>query len=499
MNQPVSPFLIAQNENPILFHPKMGNRHGLITGATGTGKTVTLQGLAENFSRLGVPVFLPDIKGDLSGLAVPGTATPKIASRLNLLKVTDHPFEGYPLLFWDIFAKTGLPLRTTVSDMGPLLLSRLFDLNDIQSGVLSILFKMADDEGLLILDLKDLRAVLQFAQENVKAISTKYGLVSSVSISSIQRALLTLEEQDGEALFGEPVLRIADLMGNDERGYGRINVLAADELIQRPRLYATFLLWLLSELYENLPEVGDLEKPRLILCFDEAHLLFRDAPTVLLEKVELVVRLIRSKGVGVYFITQNPADIPEVILGQLGNRIMHALRAFTPKDQKAVRAAAETFRQNPAVDAEKALTELEVGEALISLLDPKGTPIPVERAWVLPPRSQIGPIPPEERVRISRMSPLASLYSQVTDRESAYELLNKRIAISAENAAKEQEEAAKAKEAAAQAKQEKAAAPARRGDSLIEAVAKSALRSASSQMGRTIIRSILGSLFGGKR
>ena len=316
-----------------------------------------------------------------------------------MLGVADHPFEGYPLLFWDLFGRAGLPLRTTVSDMGPLLLSRLFDLNETQSGVLSVLFRMADDEGLLLLDLKDLRALLSFVQEKdtMKEVSARYGLVSAASLGAIQRALLTLEEQGGEHLFGEPMLRVADLLGNDDRGYGRINVLAADELIQRPRLYAAFLLWLLSELYENLPEVGDLDKPRLILCFDEAHLIFRDAPEALMEKVELVVRLIRSKGVGVYFITQNPADVPEVILGQLGNRVMHALRAFTPKDQKAVRAAAQTFRQNPRVDAEKVLTELEVGEALVSLLDPKGAPLPVERAWVLPPRSQIGPIPSEER------------------------------------------------------------------------------------------------------
>ena len=501
MNSDPGSFVLAQNENPVLFRPRMGNRHGLITGATGTGKTVTLQVLAENFSRLGVPVFLPDVKGDLSGLARPGTPEPAIDRRREMLGVADHPFEGYPLLFWDLFGRAGLPLRTTVSDMGPLLLSRLFDLNETQSGVLSVLFRMADDEGLLLLDLKDLRALLSFVQEKdtMKEVSARYGLVSAASLGAIQRALLTLEEQGGEHLFGEPMLRVADLLGNDDRGYGRINVLAADELIQRPRLYAAFLLWLLSELYENLPEVGDLDKPRLILCFDEAHLIFRDAPEALMEKVELVVRLIRSKGVGVYFITQNPADVPEVILGQLGNRVMHALRAFTPKDQKAVRAAAQTFRQNPRVDAEKVLTELEVGEALVSLLDPKGVPLPVERAWVLPPRSQIGPIPSEERRRIGALSPLASLYEEEVDRESAYEKLSRRVEASSPEpealppAPPKRPERAEPDPLPPRSERP----PLRRGDTLVEAMAKSAMRAASSQLGRTLVRSVLGSLLGG--
>ena len=387
-----APFLLAKGSTELLFEPKMGNRHGLIAGATGTGKTITLQGLAENFSALGVPVFMADIKGDLSGLAKPGSATPKVAERIKALGLTDHTFTGFPVTFWDIFGKSGHPIRATVSEMGPLLLSRVLNLNDTQEGVLSMLFKIADDHGLLLLDLEDLREMLKFLGENASQFTVEYGNISTASIGAIQRALLQLDQQGGAKFFGEPALNLDDFLQTGADGKGVINILAADQLMQSPRTYATALLWMLSELFERLPEVGDLAKPKLVFFFDEAHLLFTDLPREIEDKIEQVVRLIRSKGVGVFFITQNPIDIPERILGQLGNRVQHALRAFSPRDQKAVQSAAETFRQNPKLNVAETITQLAVGEALVSLLDESGTPGVVERAFVLPPRSQIGPI-----------------------------------------------------------------------------------------------------------
>ncbi len=418
--------LIAKGEKDLCLLPKMANRHGLVAGATGTGKTVSLQVMAENFSRIGVPVFMADVKGDLAGISRPGTATPKIQERIGLLKLGDHVFEGSPVTFWDIFGEQGHPVRTTVSDMGPLLLSRLLNLNDVQSGVLSIAFRIADDNGLHLLDFKDLRAMAQFAGDHAAEFETEYGRVSPASIGAIQRGLLTLEDQGAEKFFGEPGLELEDLMQTDGSGRGIINILAADKLMLTPRAYSTFLLWLMAELFERLPEVGDVDKPRLVFFFDEAHLLFTDTPPVLLEKIEQVVRLVRSKGVGIYFVTQNPLDIPDVILGQLGNRVQHALRAFTPRDQKAVKSAAETFRQNPKVDVETVITQLGVGEALVSFLDEKGQPGIVERAFVLPPHSRIGPIMPDERQAVIRGSLVYGHYEQAVDRESAYEMLKAR-------------------------------------------------------------------------
>ena len=421
-----NPFLIARGEIDLFLLPKMSNRHGLVTGATGTGKTVSLQVLAENFSRAGVPVFMADVKGDLSGISQAGSMTSKVAERVQLLNLGDFPFDGSPVTFWDILGEQGHPVRTTVSDMGPLLLSRLFNLNEIQSGVLSLVFKLADDDGLLLLDTKDLRSMLQFAAEHADEIQTEYGRVSAASVGAIQRSLLDLETQGGDKLFGEPALNIDDLMQTDNRGRGMVNVLTADKLMLQPKTYATFLLWLLAELYENMPEVGDLDKPKLVFFFDEAHLLFDEAPDVLLQKVEQIIRLIRSKGVGVFFVTQNPLDVPEIVLGQLGNRIQHALRAFTPRDQKAVRVAATTFRSNPKLDVEKAITELGVGEALVSFLDEKGQPGIVERAFILPPHGQIGPITPDARRQIIGRSYIYGHYERLVDRESAFELLKQR-------------------------------------------------------------------------
>ncbi len=386
--------------------PNMANRHGLITGATGTGKTVTLQSLAERFSYIGVPVFMADVKGDLSGMGAAGSVTPKFQQRLDLLGLTDFVPYASPVVFWDVFGEGGHPVRATVSDMGPLLLARLLDLNETQSGVLTLVFKIADDNGLLLLDLKDLRAMVQFVGENAKRFTTDYGNVSTASIGAIQRGLLALEEQGGDKFFGEPMLDIADLMQHDQHGRGVINILAADRLYNSPKLYSTFLLWLLAELFEQLPEVGDMEKPKMVFFFDEAHLLFADAPAALLQKIEQVVRLIRSKGVGVYFVTQNPLDVPDTVLAQLGNRVQHALRAFTPRDQKAVKTAAETMRPNPKFDAAAAITELGTGEALVSFLDEKGRPSIVERAYVLPPASRLGPLAAEERAGLIRGSAL---------------------------------------------------------------------------------------------
>ena len=418
-----SPLVIARHqENELALLPALANRHGLITGATGTGKTITLQVLAERFLSIGVPVFMADVKGDLSGLAAPGVDSPKLKQRLDSLGVSDWAPAKFPAAFWDVSGAQGHPVRATISDMGPILLSRLLNLNDTQAGVLQLVFKIADDNGLLLLDLKDLRAMVQHVGEHAKEFTTEYGNVSAASIGAIQRSLLTLGEQGGETFFGEPMLDINDLMQTED-GKGIVNILAADKLMASPRLYSTFLLWLLSELFEQLPEVGDVEKPKLVFFFDEAHLLFNEAPPALLEKIEQVVRLIRSKGVGVYFVTQNPLDIPDTVLGQLGNRVQHALRAFTPRDQKAVKTAAETLRANPAFDAAAAITELGVGEALLSFLDEKGRPNVVERAFVLPPASRIGPLAAEERQAVIKASLVYGVYENQLDRESAYEKL----------------------------------------------------------------------------
>jgi len=470
--------LIAKGTNEHLLLPRMANRHGLIAGATGTGKTVTLRVIAEGFSRIGVPVFMADVKGDLSGIAQPGQENPKITERVSKLGFEEFQLAGYPTVFWDLYGQQGHPVRTTISDMGPLLMSRLLNLNETQSGVLTLVFKIADDNGLLLLDLKDLRAMLQYVGDNAAQFKTQYGNVSAASIGAIQRGLLELEEQGADRFFGEPALELDDMMQTDQQGRGVINVLAADKLISSPKLYATFLLWLLAELFERLPEVGDPEKPRLLFFFDEAHLLFDDAPAVLQEKIEQVIRLIRSKGVGVYFVTQNPLDVPDVILGQLGNRVQHALRAFTPRDQKAVKAAAQTFRQNPDLDVEVAITELGVGEALVSLLDDKGRPCVVDRALICPPQSQLPPLTPAERDNVIKRSTIYGHYEKALDRESAYEMLKARAPQAEQTPA----QTGKSWESEA--------------GSLLEAFGKSAARAVGSQVGREIIRGVLGSLFG---
>ena len=484
---PASPLPIAKGNETLFLLPGMTNRHGLVAGATGTGKTVTLRVLAERLSRIGVPVFLADVKGDLSGMALAAEPDEKMLERVKRLGATLEP-SGTPVVFWDVFGEQGHPLRATVSEMGPVLLSRMLDLNDVQEGVLSLAFKIADDEGLLLLDLKDLRALLQHVAERASELQKTLGNVSPASVGAIQRQLLVLEQQGGERFFGEPALDLNDLLEVDGRGEGIVNVLAADKLLQSPRLYSTFLLWLLSELYEHLPELGDPEKPRLVFFFDEAHLLFRDAPKPLLEKVEQVVRLVRSKGVGVFFVTQNPLDVPETVLGQLGNRVQHALRAFTPRDQKAVRTAAETFRQNPKIDAAAAITELGVGEALVSLLDGKGTPVPVDRAFVLPPRSRLVPLSAEERKRVMKASPLKGKYDETVDRESAYERL----------LARAEERSAEAS-APRPGGRGRAAEPRSEVADTLGAMAKSVARSAGTQIGRELVRGILGSLFGSGR
>jgi hypothetical protein len=456
----------------------MANRHGLIAGATGTGKTVTLRVIAESFSRIGVPVFMADVKGDVSGIAAPGQENPKISERVALLGIQDFRFAGYPVTFWDLYGSQGHPVRTTISEMGPLLLARLLDLNETQAGVLNLVFKVADDNGMLLLDLKDLRAMLQHVGDNAAQFKTKYGNVSPASIGAIQRALLQLEGQDAERFFGEPALDLDDLMQTDGSGRGVINILAADKLIHAPQLYATFLLWLLSELFERLPEVGDPDKPKLVFFFDEAHLLFNDAPNVLLEKIEQVIRLIRSKGVGVYFVTQNPLDIPDVVLGQLGNRVQHALRAFTPRDQKAVKAAAQTFRQNKDIDVESVITELGVGEALVSFLNEKGQPNIVDRALIYPPQSQLPPLSAAAREQVIKQSTVAGHYEKALDRDSAYEMLQAR--------APQAEEPAGRQESGWQSEAGK----------LLGALGTSAARAIGSQVGREIMRGVLGSLFG---
>jgi DNA helicase HerA-like ATPase len=506
-----APLLIAKNgKTELSLLPALANRHGLITGATGTGKTVTLQALAQQLSAIGVPVFMADVKGDLGGLAKPGGGNAKVAEREKALKIK-LDYAACPVVFWDVYGQSGHPVRATISDMGPLLLARLLALNDTQAGVLNLVFKIADDGGLLLLDAKDLRAMLQFVGDNAQKFTTEYGNISAASIGAIQRGLLALEAQGADRFFGEPMLNIADLM-QTEGGKGVVNILAADKLMNSPKLYATFLLWMLAELFEHLPEVGDPEQPTLVFFFDEAHLLFNDAPRALLEKIEQVVRLIRSKGVGVYFVTQNPLDIPESVLGQLGNRVQHALRAFTPKDQKAVKSAAETMRPNPRLKIEQAITELGVGEALVSLLDDKGRPCVTERAFVVPPCSRLGPLTAEERGASIAASAIAGHYEKAVDRESAYEKLKGRT----EEKHEAQPEAGRAP---AETRPAPAPAPApesagstvsdilfgRTGprggkhDGLAQTVAKSMARTIGSSVGREIMRGVLGSILGKRR
>ncbi|MEO8537435.1 MAG: helicase HerA-like domain-containing protein [Betaproteobacteria bacterium] len=477
--------------------PALANRHGLITGATGTGKTVSLQVIAERMSGIGVPVFMADVKGDLAGMSQAGAMSPKLGERLKQIGTDAPVFAANPVVFWDVFGEQGHPLRATVTDLGPLLLARILNLNDTQQGVMAIVFKFADDNGLLLLDLKDLRALLQYVSDNAGTLQANYGNVSAASVGAIQRGLLALEQQGGAHFLGEPMLNIDDLLQTDG-GRGTINILAADRLMQSPMLYATMLLWLLSELYERLPEVGDRDRPKLVFFFDEAHLLFNDAPKALLDKIEQVIRLVRSKGIGVFFVTQNPLDVPDVVLGQLGNRVQHALRAFTPRDQKAVKAAASTLRANPALDTEKAITELGVGEALVSFLDDKGRPGVVERAYVLPPASRIGPITPDERKAVLDRSPLKGTYDTAVDRESAYEKLAGRAAVSAGA------DPAKAGAGGGFLDSLKGSlgglmTGSGRKDSLVEAMAKSAVRTMGSTVGREIVRGVLGSLLGGRR
>lgn len=473
---------IGAGDIPVYLQSKFANRHGLIAGATGTGKTVSLQVLAEAFSRRGVPVFMADVKGDLAGISQPGKPHPKLEERASQIGLEDYDYEGFPVVFWDLYGKQGHPVRTTVSEMGPLLLARLLGLNETQEGVLYATFKFADDEGMLLLDLKDLRSLLAFVGEQAKALSLEYGNIPRQSVGAIQRRLLVLEQQEGKRFLGEPALQLGDLMRTTDDGYGVINILAADKLMQQPKLYSTFLLWLLSELFEELPEVGDPDKPGLVFFFDEAHLLFDDAPKALLDKVEQVVRLIRSKGVGVYFVTQNPLDIPDEVLGQLGNRIQHALRAFTPRDQKAVRAAAETFRANEKIDTRTVITQLGVGEALVSTLQGKGIPSPVERTLIRPPSSRMGPVKRGERQAILSASDMAGKYEERIDRKSAFELLKERAEKTAEAEQK----------SAARQKKTKRSGYKRQG--VLEAMAKSVVRSLGSTVGRSLARGILGSL-----
>ncbi|MFN6961353.1 MAG: helicase HerA-like domain-containing protein [Rhodocyclaceae bacterium] len=506
----IFPLPIARYEATDLFlHPALANRHGLITGATGTGKTVTLQRMTEQFSAIGVPVFLADVKGDLSGLGAPGMLSDKLRKRLDMLGIGDWQPRANPVVFWDVFGEQGHPVRATVSDMGPLLFSRLLGLNETQEGVLQIVFRIADENGLGLLDLKDLRAMVQYVGDNAGEFKTRYGNISAASIGAIQRSLLGLEAQGGDRFFGEPMLDILDLMQTQD-GRGVVNILAADRLMNAPKVYATFLLWLLAELFEQLPEVGDLDKPKLVFFFDEAHLLFDEAPPALIDKVEQVVRLIRSKGVGVYFVTQNPLDVPDKVLAQLGNRVQHALRAFTPRDQKAVQVAAQTLRQNPKFSAAQAITELGVGEALVSFLDEKGTPAVVERAWILPPASRIGPLTAEERQQSIRSSLLYGHYEKMVDRESAYELLQARAGAAGTGGA-----AAAAQVGAGDAAPTPVASvkggflseilfgrTGPRGgqtDGLVQAAAKSVTRTIASQLGRELVRGVLGSLLGGSK
>ena len=503
------PQLIAKNaETELFLLPALANRQGLITGATGTGKTVTLQVLAEHFSNIGVQVFMADVKGDLAGMSQPGAASPKLAERLKLIGAEVPAFTGYPTVFWDVFGEMGHPVRATVSDIGPLLFSRVLNLNETQTGVLALVFKVADDNGLLLLDLKDLRALLQYVGDNAATFQTNYGNVSAASVGAIQRGLLGLEQQGAEKFIGEPMLNIDDLLQTGAGGKGVINILAADKLMNSPALYSTLLLWLLAELYEGLPEVGDRDKPKLVFFFDEAHLLFNDAPKQLLDKIEQVVRLIRSKGVGVYFVTQNPLDIPESVLGQLGNRVQHALRAFTPKDQKAVKSAAETMRPNPKLKIEDAITELGVGEALVSFLDEKGRPCVTERAFVVPPGSQLGPLAPAERKAVIEGSLVFGTYEKTVDRESAYEKLKGRAADKAGAAGPAAGGGANGAPGAASPSATSVLGEVLFGktgprggqhDGLVQTLAKSAVRTMGSSVGREIIRGVLGSILGKRR
>ena len=501
----MSQILIGKGEQPVHLLAKYGNRHGLVAGATGTGKTISLLVLAEGFSRLGVPVFMADVKGDVAGIAQAGTPNERIQQRVAQIGIEGYANEPSPVIFWDLYGKLGHPVRTTVSEMGPALLGRILELNDIQSGVLEIVFKLADDEGLLLLDLDDLRALLTFVAEHKQEVSTHYGLVSPQSVAAIQRALLALEREGGESMFGEPALELADLMRTDLGGRGVISVLAADQLILKPRLYSSFLLWLLSELFENLPEVGDLEQPKMVFMFDEAHLLFDDAPPALRQRVEQVVRIIRSKGVGVYFCSQFPDDVPGEILGQLGNRIQHALRAFTPRDQKAVRTAAETFVPNPKLDVAQAISQLGVGEALVSMLLEKAVPMPVERTLICPPRCRMGAISAEERGAVRGRSPVGAKYDTRVNRESAYELLSQRNAAGV--AVGSEPRPPRPAEAPPQgAPQWPASNPlgdmlwgTNRRQGMMEAMAKQAARTVGSQVGRQILRGLLGGILGGSR
>ena len=491
------PILIAKNSNISNFIlPRMANRHGLIAGATGTGKTVTLQTLAEGFSKIGVPVFMADVKGDLSGISQQGGGNAKLEARVQQLVLSDFNYAKCPVTFWDVFGEKGHPVRTTIAEMGPLLLSRLLNLNEVQGGVLNAIFKIADDKGWLLLDLKDLRAMMQYVSENAAEYQAQYGNISPASAGAVQRALLQLETEGADRLFGEPALNLEDLMQTDANGHGVINILASDKLFNSPRIYATLLLWLLSELFEKLPEAGDLDKPKLVFFFDEAHLLFSDAPDALLDKIEQVVRLIRSKGVGVYFVSQNPLDIPDEVLGQLGNRVQHALRAFTPRDQKAVKAAATTFRANVKVDVETVITELGVGEALVSFLDEKGIPTPVERSFICPPGSRVGPATDAERTATIRSSVLAGYYEKVVDRESAYEVLNVRARQSASEASAEQGFDWGGILGGSGSNKKSSSS---RSDSLLEAAAKSVARTIGSELGRQIVRGVLGSILGGRK
>ncbi len=498
--------LLGKGEQQVHLLGKYGNRHGLVAGATGTGKTVTLLVMTEGFSRMGVPVFMADVKGDVAGLAMAGTMNEKIQQRVEQIGVEGYANEANPVILWDVYGKSGHPIRTTISEMGPGLLARILELNDVQSGTLEIAFKLADDQGLLLLDMDDLRALLTFVADNRDEISKEYGLVSTQSIAAIQRALLTLEREGGADFFGEPALELMDLFRTDLSGRGMINILAADKLILKPRLYSSFLLWLLSELFENLPEVGDLEKPRLVFFFDEAHLLFDDAPASLRQKVEQVVRIIRSKGVGVYFCSQFPDDIPDEILGQLGNRVQHALRAYTPRDQKAVKTAAETFVSNPNLNVAEVISQLATGEALVSTLQEKGVPMPVQRTFICPPRCRMGSLTPEERNSLKLNSPVSIKYDNAVNRESAYEILNKRTIE--RNAIAQEAEAAKAEtrpEAKAEKKEESKGMlgdmlwGTKKRQGMVETMAKQAARTVGNQLGSKILRGVLGGIFGGKR
>ncbi|MBC9228855.1 DUF853 family protein [bacterium SPL81] len=514
-----TPIVIAKKTTDttqdIVLHSKFANRHGLIAGATGTGKTVTLKVMAESFSRIGVPVFLADAKGDVSSLAKAGASSPKFDERIKSLQLDAIPFAASPVIFWDLFGEQGHPIRTTISEIGPLLLAQMLNLNDTQEGVLSAVFRVADDQGLLLIDFKDLKAMLSYVSENAASLKAEYGNLSPASLGAIQRNLLALGDQGGEQFFGEPSLNILDFIQTDTNGHGYINILAADKLMNTPKLYATFLLWMMSELFEQLPEVGDMHKPKLVFFFDEAHLLFDNASPALQQKIEQVVRLIRSKGVGIYFITQNPLDLPESVLGQLGNRVQHALRAFTPKDQKAVKTAADTFRTNPEFKVDQAITELAVGEALISCLDEQGTPQIVERGWVMPPYSSFTPITPEERQVIIGQSIVAGVYDQAVDRDSAYEMLQKKVLQQsqekeadelAKQQSKEQDALAKqqAKEQERFAREQQKAAEKSQRDrekltqDIVGTFAKSAARSLGGTTGQKIVRGLLGSLFGKK-